>query len=105
MPQIRKPDIEKQTATMWNRYHSATIAPLGALSRSGSRLNQVRCITLNDDAGLSDYAQHIVNELCASMVRVEADFSATARATKRATGAWPSRESVDGSPRFHGDSR
>jgi threonyl-tRNA synthetase len=39
--------------------------------------DQVRVITLNDDAALIDYAQPIVNELRAAMVRVEADFSAT----------------------------
>ena len=36
---------------------------------------QVRVITLNDDAALLDYAKPIVNELRANMVRVEADFS------------------------------
>ncbi len=39
--------------------------------------DQVRVITLNDDAALIDYAQPIVNELRANMVRVESDFSAT----------------------------
>jgi threonyl-tRNA synthetase len=39
--------------------------------------DQVRVITLNDDAALLDYAQPIVNELRANQVRVEADFSAT----------------------------
>jgi threonyl-tRNA synthetase len=39
--------------------------------------DQVRVITLNDDQALIDYAQPIVNELRANMVRVEADFSAT----------------------------
>lgn len=39
--------------------------------------DQVRVITLNDDPALIAYAQPIVNELRASMVRVEADFSAT----------------------------
>ncbi len=39
--------------------------------------DQVRVITLNDDAALLDYAQPIVNELRANMVRVESDFSAT----------------------------
>jgi len=39
--------------------------------------DQVRVITLNDDAALIDYAQPIVNELRANMVRVDADFSAT----------------------------
>jgi threonyl-tRNA synthetase len=39
--------------------------------------DQVRVITLNDDAALIDYAKPIVNELRAAMVRVEADFSAT----------------------------
>jgi threonyl-tRNA synthetase len=38
---------------------------------------QVRVITLNDDAALVDYAKPIVNELRANMVRAEADFSAT----------------------------
>ncbi len=37
----------------------------------------MRVITLSDDAALVDYAQPIVNELRAHMVRVEADFSAT----------------------------
>ena len=37
----------------------------------------MRVITLNDDAALIDYAQPIVNELRAQMVRAEADFSAT----------------------------
>ena len=36
-----------------------------------------RVITLNDDQALIDYAQPIVNELRANVVRVEADFSAT----------------------------
>jgi threonyl-tRNA synthetase len=39
--------------------------------------DQVRVITLNDDAALIDYARPIVNELRANMVRVEGDFSAT----------------------------
>jgi threonyl-tRNA synthetase len=39
--------------------------------------DQVRVITLNDDAALIDYAKPIVNELRASMVRVDSDFSAT----------------------------
>src|SRR6188768_1890368 len=39
--------------------------------------DQVRVITLNDDAVLIDYAKPIVNELRANMVRVEADFGAT----------------------------
>ena len=39
--------------------------------------DQVRVIPLNDDAALIDYAQFIVNELRANMVRVDADFSAT----------------------------
>ena len=34
-------------------------------------------ITLNDDEALINYAQPIVAELRANMVRVEADFSAT----------------------------
>src|SRR5579871_5615060 len=38
---------------------------------------QVRVITLNDEAALIDYAQPIVNELRANQVRVDADFSAT----------------------------
>src|SRR5262245_50728149 len=37
---------------------------------------QVRVLTLNDDAALIDYAKPIVNELRANMVRAEADFSA-----------------------------
>ena len=37
----------------------------------------MRVITLNDDAKLIDYAQPIVNELRANMVRVNSDFSAT----------------------------
>jgi threonyl-tRNA synthetase len=39
--------------------------------------DQVRVITLSDDAALQAYAQPIVNELRANMVRVESDFSAT----------------------------
>jgi threonyl-tRNA synthetase len=39
--------------------------------------DQVRVITLNDDAALIDYAKTIVTELRANMVRVDADFSAT----------------------------
>lgn len=39
--------------------------------------DQVRVITLNDDAALIDYAQPIVNELRANMMRVDSDFSAT----------------------------
>jgi len=39
--------------------------------------DQVRVITLNDDAALIEYAKGIVNELRANMVRVESDFSAT----------------------------
>jgi threonyl-tRNA synthetase len=38
---------------------------------------QVRIITLNDDAALIDYCTPLVNELRANMVRVEADFSPT----------------------------
>ena len=38
---------------------------------------QVRIITLNDDAALIDYCQPILTELRANMVRVEGDFSAT----------------------------
>src|SRR5688572_30247842 len=36
---------------------------------------QVRVLTLNDDAALIDYAKPIVNELRTNMVRVENDFS------------------------------
>jgi len=36
--------------------------------------DQVRVLTLNDDAALVNYAQPIVNELRANMVRVSADF-------------------------------
>jgi threonyl-tRNA synthetase len=39
--------------------------------------DQVRVITLNDDEALINYAQPIVNELRAAMVRVDSDFSAT----------------------------
>jgi threonyl-tRNA synthetase len=39
--------------------------------------DQVRVITLNDDAALIDYSKPIVNELRANMVRVDSDFSAT----------------------------
>jgi threonyl-tRNA synthetase len=39
--------------------------------------DQVRVITLNDDAALINYAQPIVAELRANMVRVDSDFSAT----------------------------
>lgn len=39
--------------------------------------DQVRVITLNDDAALIDYAKPIVNELRAQMVRVDSDFTAT----------------------------
>ncbi|HTB85190.1 MAG TPA: threonine--tRNA ligase [Candidatus Sulfotelmatobacter sp.] len=39
--------------------------------------DQVRVITLNDDAALIEYAKGIVTELRANMVRVESDFSAT----------------------------
>ena len=39
--------------------------------------DQVRVITLNDDAALIEYAKTIVTELRANMVRVESDFSAT----------------------------
>jgi len=46
--------------------------------------DQVRVITLNDDATLIDYAKPIVNELRANMVRVEADFSATSIQAKTA---------------------
>jgi threonyl-tRNA synthetase len=48
----------------------------GATSCSGSP-EQVRVLTLNEDAALINYAQPIVNELRANMVRVEADSSAT----------------------------
>jgi threonyl-tRNA synthetase len=37
--------------------------------------DQVRVLTLNDDAALLDYAKPIVNELRANFVRCEADFS------------------------------
>jgi threonyl-tRNA synthetase len=37
--------------------------------------DQVRVLTLNDDAALIDYAKPIVNELRANMVRVEGDYS------------------------------
>jgi threonyl-tRNA synthetase len=39
--------------------------------------DQVRVITLNDDEALIAYAQPIVAELRANMVRVDSDFSAT----------------------------
>jgi len=39
--------------------------------------DQVRVITLNDDEALINYAQPIVAELRANMVRVDADYSAT----------------------------
>ena len=39
--------------------------------------DQVRVITLNDDAALIEYAKTIVTELRANMVRVESDFSST----------------------------
>ncbi len=39
--------------------------------------DQVRVITLNDDAALIDYAKPIVHELRANMVRVDTDFTAT----------------------------
>ena len=39
--------------------------------------DQVRVITLNDDEALINYAQPIVNELRANMVRVDAVYSAT----------------------------
>jgi threonyl-tRNA synthetase len=38
--------------------------------------DQVRVITLNDDEALINYAQPIVAELRANMVRVDSDFSA-----------------------------
>lgn len=37
----------------------------------------MRVITLSDDQALIDYAQPIVTELRANMVRVDSDFSAT----------------------------
>ncbi len=40
--------------------------------------NQVRVITLSDEQALIDYAKPIVAELCATLGRVDADFSATA---------------------------
>ena len=49
--------------------------------------DQVRVITLNDDATLIDYAKPIVNELRANMVRVEPDFSATPIKAKIANAA------------------
>ena len=39
--------------------------------------DQVRVLTLNDDEALINYAQPIVAELRAKMVRVDSDFSAT----------------------------
>ena len=39
--------------------------------------DQVRVITLNDDAALIEYAKGIVTELRANLVRVDSDFSAT----------------------------
>jgi threonyl-tRNA synthetase len=39
--------------------------------------DQLRVITLNDDAALIDNAKRIVNGLRANMVRVASDFSAT----------------------------
>jgi threonyl-tRNA synthetase len=39
--------------------------------------DQVRVLTLNDDAALINYAQPILNELRANMVRADADFSDT----------------------------
>jgi threonyl-tRNA synthetase len=39
--------------------------------------DQVRVLTLNDDAALIEYAKPIVKELRANMVRVDADYSAT----------------------------
>jgi threonyl-tRNA synthetase len=39
--------------------------------------DQVRVITLNDDAALIDYSQPTANELRANMVRVSSDFTAT----------------------------
>jgi threonyl-tRNA synthetase len=39
--------------------------------------DQVRVITLNDDEALINYAQPIVAELRANIVRVDSDFSAT----------------------------
>ena len=76
---------------MCNSLQSRSSAPLGTHERFIGFLiehyagnfplwlapDQVRVITLNDDTALADYAQPIVNELRANMVRVEADFSAT----------------------------
>ncbi len=39
--------------------------------------DQVRVITLNDDAALIEYAMGNVTELRGNMVRVESDFSGT----------------------------
>ena len=39
--------------------------------------DRVRVITLNDDEAFINYAQPIVAELRANMVRVDSDFSAT----------------------------
>ncbi|MCO5053172.1 MAG: His/Gly/Thr/Pro-type tRNA ligase C-terminal domain-containing protein [Verrucomicrobiae bacterium] len=39
--------------------------------------DQVRVITLNDDAALIDYGRSLVNELRANQVRVDSDFGAT----------------------------
>ena len=50
--------------------------------------DQVRVITLNDDAALIDYAQPIVNELRANMVRVDSDFSATPFKAKISNAEW-----------------
>jgi len=53
----------------------------------------MRVITLNDGAALIDYAQPIVNELRANIVRVDSDFSATpfkAQACRRGT-RWSGR--------------
>ena len=52
----------------------------------------MRVITLNDDAALIEYAEGIVTELRANMVRVEADYSATPFKAKIADAE---------KPRFH----
>ena len=53
--------------------------------------DQVRVITLNDDEALINYAQPIVAELRANMVRVDSDFSATSFKAKIANAelGWP----------------
>ena len=62
------------------------VAPL-RVAGGGSKFrhhapNQVRVVTFDDDHGLMDYAQSIVNELRAAMVRMDADFSATPLKTR-----------------------